>query len=111
FYIPCERGEYRLPEPDVFTQGLFSLVGLGLPPLRQRLRVARWEPRDDRWQERTLAQVEDLGLLYYAGLFARRTPSAAPLEGLLEDYFGLPVRLQQFQGQWLQLDAANQSRL
>ena len=30
---------------------------------------------------------------------------------MLEDYFGLPVQVMQFQGQWLQLDPQSQSRL
>ncbi len=98
-------------DPDPFTRVLFSLVGVGERPLRGRLRVASLEERDGRRQERVLARVEDLTLAYYAGLLAHRPRCAVGLEALLQTYFGLPVRVQQFQGQWLQLDPANQSRL
>jgi type VI secretion system protein ImpH len=33
------------------------------------------------------------------------------LEALLLDYFGLPVKVGQFHGQWLKLDPMNQSRM
>jgi len=33
------------------------------------------------------------------------------LEAILRDYFQVPTRIQQFQGQWLQLEPANRSRL
>jgi type VI secretion system protein ImpH len=107
FYLAYERGLPDRAEPDPFTRCLFSLVGLGTGGLRKRLRVASRE--DGR--EQTLAAVEDLALLHYAGLLAQRHRNAAGLEALLRDYFGLPVRVSQFQGQWLVLEPANQSRL
>jgi type VI secretion system protein ImpH len=114
FWIPYERGEYALAEPDSFTRALFSLIGLGQPPLRNRLRVSRWRGEDGgrggRGEE-VLARVEDLVLLYYGGLLAHRPRCAVSLEALLGDYFQRPVRVRQFQGQWLVLDEANQSRL
>jgi type VI secretion system protein ImpH len=108
FYIPYERKEYSLVAPDTFTQCLFSLVGLGLPALRERLKTT---VRGDDAPEATLAKVEDLSVLHYAGLFAQRTRTAAGLEALLNDYFQAPVRIRQFQGQWLKFDLSNQSRL
>lgn len=121
FSIHYERGEYRGREPDAFTQVLFSLVGLGLPPLRNRLRVGallapptmeregggcRGEAGAD-----SLARIDDVSLLHYSGFFAHRPRCAASLEALLRDYFGFDVQVRQFQGQWLYLDVANQSRL
>src|SRR5262245_41220973 len=111
FYIPYERGEYALSEPDAFTRSLFCLVGMGTPGLRNRLRVSKWEEVDGQIQEHRLAKIDDLVLLYYSGLLAQRPRSAVGLEAILSDYFQLPVAIRQFHGQWLVLDAANQSRL
>jgi type VI secretion system protein ImpH len=108
FYVPYERGEPARPEPDAFTRSLFSLVGLGLPSLRNRLQV---RTRDEAAEGRVLARVEDLAVVYYGGLFARRQRTAVGLQAVVQDYFGLHAQVRQFQGQWLPLEAANQSRL
>jgi type VI secretion system protein ImpH len=108
FPLAYERGEAFGTEPDSFTRCLFSFVGLGMRPLRDRLHVekAAGEPR-----RQLLAWIDDLALLHYGGLLAQRRRSAAGLQALLVDYFGLPLQVLQFRGQWLRLDAANQSRL
>jgi type VI secretion system protein ImpH len=111
FYIPYERGEYALSEPDAFTRSLFCLVGMGTPGLRNRLRVATWEEVEGQIQEKPLARIDDLVLLYFGGLFAQRPRTVVGLEAILRDYFQLPVAIHQFQGSWLVLDEANQSRL
>src|SRR5262249_20760026 len=111
FFIPYERREYALEEPDPFTHGLFSLVGLGMKPLRRRLTVSAAKEVDGLRQEKFLAGVDDFPLLYSAGFLSHRPRCAVALEALLNDYFGLPIRVQQFQGQWLRLDSANQSRM
>ncbi len=111
FWLTYERGEYAQPEPDLFTLSLYSLIGLGSRSLRNRLRVAVRPDTAGPQPERVLARVDDLALLYYAGLLAHRPRCALSLERILEDYFGLPVRVLQFQGQWLQLDPESQSRL
>jgi type VI secretion system protein ImpH len=111
FYIPYERGEFAREDPDTFTQALYGLVGLGTRGLRDRLRVSQWEVRRDQQRERVLARVNDLGLLHFGGLLAQRRPTAAGLEALLSGYFKLPVRVGQFQGQWMRLDPENQSAL
>jgi type VI secretion system protein ImpH len=109
FYIPYERGEYALDEPDTFTRCLFSLIGMGLPGLRRRLHVSRRDPWDG--QQRRLAAVQDLVLLYYGGLLAHRPRNACSLAGFLRDYFQIPVQVREFQGQWLPLTEDNRSRL
>jgi type VI secretion system protein ImpH len=111
FYVPYERKEYALSEPDPFTRALLSMVGLGTPRLRHRLRVSFWDEVDDQLQERILAEIDDLVLLHYGGFLAHRRCNAVSLEAMLADYFRLPVRVRQFQGQWLRLDEANQSRM
>jgi type VI secretion system protein ImpH len=109
FHVPYERGEPSRPEPDAFTRSLFSLVGLGVPPLRNRLHVRTLD--DESRTERTLARVEDLTVVYYGGLFARRQRTAVGLQAIVRDYLDLPAQVRQFQGQWLLLDRFNQSRL
>lgn len=111
FYIPYERGEYARAEPDPFTLCLYSLVGMGMPPLRGRLRISAWETEDDQPRERVLGRIEDLVLLRYGGFFAHRPRCAVSLEALLHDFFQLPVQVRQFRGQWLCLEPENQSRM
>ena len=55
--------------------------------------------------------MDDLALLHYAGLFAQQPHNAVGLEAVLSDYFGQPVRVVQFTGQWLVLEPASRSRL
>src|SRR5262249_45017232 len=111
FHVPYERGDVARADGDPFTQALFSLVGLGAPPLRNRLRVSTPGDVGGERRERVRAPVDDLVLLSYGGFLAPRPRCAVALEALLADYFGLPVRVQQFPGQWLRLEPANQSRL
>jgi type VI secretion system protein ImpH len=90
--------------PDKLTQVLFSVVGLGVPGLRDRLKVE--DPAG-----RPLARIDDLALLHYAGAFARRRPGERELEAILADYFALPTRVVALTGQWLSLPPASQTRL
>ncbi len=110
FWVPYERGEAFRSEPDAFTSTVFSLIGLGTHGLGGRQRIAIQAGVEDE-PERVLGRIDDLSLLYYAGLFAQRPRSAIGLQNLLTDYFQLPVHVRQFQGQWLQLEAADQTRL
>src|SRR4030095_16026139 len=71
---------------DALSTYLYSLFGMGTPGLHGRL------------------AVDDRALLFYAGLPAPRPRSATGLVALLGDYFHrLPVRVEQFVGQWLAL--------
>ena len=108
FTIAYERHEPHREQPDSFTQALYSLMGLGTPWQRNRLRVTiptASEPRS------IATKAHDLGLFRFAGLLAQRTRNAWGLQAFLSDYFRLNVIVQQFQGQWLPLDAASQSQL
>jgi type VI secretion system protein ImpH len=109
FWLSYERGEHDRPDPDPFTRALLSLVGLGTPGLRSRLRVTAVEVGSAR--ERPLAAVDDRYLLYFSGLLASRHRTAAGLATFLGEYFQVPVRVQQFVGQWLEVEPANQTRL
>jgi type VI secretion system protein ImpH len=89
-----------VPPPDPFTWSLLSLCGLGTPALQNRLRFSP-APTDEDVSPAPLARIDDLAILHYSGLFARRVPSALGLQILLSNYFGVDVLVQEFSGQWL----------
>lgn len=88
FHVAYERGDR-----DRFTEYLFDVVGLGTRGLRRRL------------------GFEDEGLLFYGGLIAQRPRSASAIAAILGDYYGVPVRVKQFAGQWLALEPDSLTRL
>ena len=88
-----EAAAWRHQENDRCSQYLFDLIGLGTKGLRGRMGVA------------------DKGLLFYTGLLAQHPHSASALMGFLQDYFGVPVDVVQFIGQWLALAPESRSRL
>lgn len=71
---------------------VLSLVGLGEPALRRRLRGDEGGVADD-------------ALAFYAGLLQRRVVSAHHLQRVLADYFGVPVLVTQFVGRWFELES------
>jgi type VI secretion system protein ImpH len=94
--------KYRLPiayehgagrGDDGITEALRALTGIGGEQLRGRARVV------------------DETLLHFAGHLSHFPRSAAGLGAMLSDYFGRPVRVQQFFGRWLPLVPSEQSRL
>jgi type VI secretion system protein ImpH len=93
FPIAYERAVLEQEGIDRFSQCLFDLIGMGTQGLRGRL------------------QVDDAALLFYAGLLAQHPRAASALEGMLTDYFEVPVQVTQFIGQWLSLAEGNRSRL
>ena len=49
--------------------------------------------------------------MYYAGLLAQRPRAAVALEGILQDYFGVPVEVEQFTGAWFLMNADALTRI
>jgi type VI secretion system protein ImpH len=118
FHLQYERGEAFHKEPDAFTLCLRSLMGFGTPGLTDRLRIDGPESGASRvdWtgpdrHAPALAQIDDLALLHYVGFFLQRPRNATNLRAVLADYFRLPVEIEQFRGQWLQIPEAGQTRL
>jgi len=91
FPLAYERSQWAGSGEDLFTWCLYCLVGLGTAGLRRRL------------------EFDDEAFLFYAGHFAHFPRSATALETILADYFALPVRVQQFRGQWLYLSPEDQT--
>ncbi len=82
FYIAYERTG---ASDDLISERLLDLVGLGTRGLTHRMEIA------------------DEACLYYAGLVSQRRPTAQGLKQLLEDYFEVPVEVEQFTGTWNRL--------
>lgn len=78
---------------DPVTEALSALVGIGTPQLSERL------PLDPE------------GLIGFGGIFARLIKSATGLENMLRHYLQLDIKVEQFQGQWLELPVDLRSRL
>jgi type VI secretion system protein ImpH len=97
FQIVYERAKSAAGEDaeDLLTDCLFCLLGLGLESGKMRGRM----------------QFDDEAFLFYGGYFAHRPRSAVALESMLADYFGLPLEIKQFVGQWLYLSEEDQSAL
>lgn len=104
-------------EPDPFTLSLYNLVGLGPPALRNRVQVAvrltthPGDFQDEVIDKQRLVNIDDLAILYYSGLFAQRPRNARSLAAIVSDLFNLPVQVQQFSGQWLDVPPEQQSSL
>jgi type VI secretion system protein ImpH len=84
---------YSAGPRDLFTGYLLDLIGLGTDGLRDR------------------QEIEDEALLHYASLIGMQARSAAALEQILEDYFEVPVEIQQFTGAWYGLDGPTQCEM
>lgn len=97
FYRAWEKYRFGVAherdQQDRVTQHLKDLIGLGGETLQRRL------------------SVRDEALLFYTGLLAPQQRSAAALQQLLEDYFDVPVEIEQFVGGWYPLSAGGQCAL
>jgi type VI secretion system protein ImpH len=76
------RPNTKAPDRGRVARVLYSFLGLGTPHLLRRM------------------EMPDRALLPYAGLFVDRYRSTPGLVRLLEDYFGVPVDIAQFEGRW-----------
>jgi type VI secretion system protein ImpH len=81
---------YEREGADKVSNYLACLIGLGTAGLENRL------------------AIPDEHLLFYAGLLSLQGRSATALEQLLEDYFAVPVEVEQFIGVWRTLDPGDQ---
>ncbi|WP_299594495.1 type VI secretion system baseplate subunit TssG [uncultured Microbulbifer sp.] len=72
----------RDKEPDLFSQVIASVAGMGTSEMRYRL------------------PMPDDAMLGMAGHLGRQQCSAAALTHMIRRYFGLEVSIDQFQGQW-----------
>jgi type VI secretion system protein ImpH len=81
------------PRQDYFGRRLAALCGLGQPALRDR------------------DGAPDFVKLAHAGVFGRQVRNAECLQIVLANYFRVPVRVEEFVGQWLAIAPAQRTRL
>jgi len=93
FPTAYERSLQTGSSRDPVSQSLYSLVGLGVDAQRRR------------------SSIDDETFVYYCGAFSHGPPTAESLSAMLSEYFGTPVEIEQFRGQWLYLDEGDRSRL
>jgi type VI secretion system protein ImpH len=96
FYYAWEKYRFPVvrenrPAHDLFKQILLSLAGLGTEHLKPQF-------------------LADEFLLKYASIIAIQPRSACSLQNILADFFGVPVEVQQFAGNWYQLDEGSTTR-
>jgi type VI secretion system protein ImpH len=91
--------KYQVDGKDGFLPLLLSLAGLGSPALRRRL------AHDDD------GAVLDESIGYFAASLRHRPASAVQMARVLSDYFGQPVRAEQFVGSWYEVPLAQQTVL
>lgn len=75
------------PDDDYFAERLASLSGRGMPALHGH------------------APLEDSARYHYSGHLAAQTRYPDGLKAILGEYFQLPVRIEEYIGQWLELPA------
>ena len=96
FYQAWEK--YRFPvaferdRDDRFTRYLLAFIGLGTDGLRNR------------------TSVPDEAMVFYTGLLGLQPRSTTALRQILNDYFGVPVEIEQFVGTWRPIPESDQSR-
>ncbi|MDC0935267.1 type VI secretion system baseplate subunit TssG [Pirellulales bacterium] len=78
------------PSSDRFSDYVGSLLGLGMPSLRDR------------------DALPDLPKRHFAGLLSCQTKHAEGLLALLNGYFCFPVAVEEFVGQWIELPHGSQ---
>lgn len=88
-----ERHALQGREKDAITEVFEALLGIDGPHLAQSL------------------PIDSEQLLYYAGLFASPRRSASGLQESLSEFLGVPVKVNQFKGEWLDLLEEDRSRL
>lgn len=81
------------PQVDRFASYVASLIGLGMPSLRDR------------------DAISDLFKLSHAGQFACATRHADGLRALVSGFFQMPADVEQFVGEWLALPDTSLCRL
>jgi type VI secretion system protein VasG len=81
------------PDSDRFGIYLASTIGLGDKSLRRR------------------DAVPDIAKQHFAGRLVQQTKPPEGLAAIVSDYFGVPVPVEEFVGQWIDIPASDQLRM
>ncbi len=84
-YERSKLHQHNKTEDSPHTIALLSLLGLGTGGLRQR------------------QAFPDESLIYYSGVFSHQVRTVSGLEQVIQSYFGVPVEVEGFVGQWQEL--------
>lgn len=90
--------KYELGKQDRFLPLLLSIAGLGHESLQNRL-----EPEAQG--------VLDQSMGFYAAALMQRPASAAHMQAVLSEYFGVPFLIEQFVGSWYEVPEQQQTML
>ena len=98
YRLPIEYERTKLfktnkSEDSPHTQALLSLLGLGTANMRNR------------------SQLRDESLIFYSGLLTQQVKTATGLKQFIQNYFGVPVEIEGFVGQWQTLIEDVRTRL
>ncbi|WBS04806.1 type VI secretion system baseplate subunit TssG [Pseudoduganella sp. SL102] len=91
--------KYQIDGKDGFLPLLLSLAGVGQPSLRRR------------FADGEHGELLDESVAYFATAMRHRPASSVQIARVLSEYFGVPVKTEQFIGRWYDMPAAQQSRL
>lgn len=89
---------FEAGERDGFSRNLMDMAGVGLSKLGKKV-------ADDP------SGVPDLFFMRYAGLLAQKPLSCANLESIVRGFLDVPVVLEQFVGEWINLPESEQIKL
>lgn len=81
------------PADDAFARHVGAFLGIGLPSLRNR------------------DALHDYAKLFYAGRLSSLPRHPEGLQSMLSEFFHTPAALEEFVGEWMQLDSVDRWRL
>lgn len=81
------------PGDDLYRRWTGSLIGIGRATRQQR------------------DEIFDDARLHFSGWLARRVHNAESIEAVLQQYFGVPIRVERWVGHWMSIEPAEQTRL
>ncbi len=90
--------QYEQNRRQHFLPMMLSIAGVGQGALQDRLKAGEGGVADD-------------ALAYYAGALQQRPVSASTMARVLQHYFRVPVKLEQFVGRWFALGTSSQTSL
>jgi type VI secretion system protein ImpH len=103
FYDAWRKYRYWLDVEDGergnLTRDLLDFAGVGFKSLREKLGLGE-----------SIRLAENL-FAFYAGLLSQKPISAQAMSTVIQGYFGVPTRIEQFVGQWIEVPPEEQSRL
>jgi len=101
FYGAWRKYRYWLDVEDGqkenLTGALLDLAGVGFPSLRDKLGTG------------DAALVNENFFLFYAGLLSQKPVSAMAMGSMIRGFYGVPVEVEQFVGQWINVPLEEQS--